>query len=266
MVDNYYIHHLSNEYTLLQIDVQNSLRNYNYLLHNNTQNMTIAIDPTNGAITDIALKHHNWGLHEIWLTHHHNDHIGGVNQLVQNYGCMVMGNAADAQRLPPLNCPINAEQFSWCGLDVSVLQLDGHTIGHIGYHIPALNLLFAGDVIFSLGCGRVFEGTHSQAYQSLQKIAALPPETILCIAHEYTLDNAYFALHVEAENILLHNGGLRNVSLQQRVENVRELRAAKQPTVPSLLELELATNPFLRVDNVEDFTILRQLKDSFQRS
>lgn len=216
---------------------------------------TIAIDPTDGAITDAALKHYGWDLQQIWLTHHHGDHVGGVEWLRLEYGCDVLGNAADAHRLPPLNQLVGSG-FVWNGLQVQVLELDGHTLGHIGYYISALNLLFAGDVIFSMGCGRVFEGTHLQAHQSLQKIANLPPQTLLAIAHEYTLDNAIFAVECEPNND----------ALRKRALDVRALRAAGKPTVPTLLELELATNPFLRASSAAEFKKLRLQKDNFNKS
>jgi hydroxyacylglutathione hydrolase len=256
MNNNYYLHYISSEYTLLQIDVRNALRNYNYVLHNKVNGVTIAIDPTDASITCAALEHHDWKLQQIWLTHHHNDHIGGCAGLMQQYDCDIVGNIADAHRLPPLTHPITISEFTWQGLMVNVLSLDGHTVGHIGYHLPELNLLFAGDVIFSLGCGRIFEGSYTQAWESLQKIASLPPKTMLCIAHEYTLDNANFAVQVDAENVLL----------QQRFKEVQKLRAKLQPTVPTLLELELATNPFLHANNVPLFTQLRLLKDNFNRA
>jgi hydroxyacylglutathione hydrolase len=245
------------DFMLVQIDLRNDLRNYNYILHHKPSKQTIAVDPTDANITMQALKHFGYGLEQIWITHHHHDHIGGIIELEQHYNCDIIGNANDAARIPAISKLLHSgEVFDFADVAIEVLNMDGHTIGHIAYHIPELNLLFAGDTIFSLGCGRVFEGTHAQMWQSLNRIKALPAETLLCISHEYTLDNASFAAYVMPENMMIANC----------LHAIKQKRAKVQPTVPTQLDYELQHNPFLICDNIDDFSRLRTLKDSFRKS
>jgi hydroxyacylglutathione hydrolase len=138
-------------------------------------------------------------------------------------------------------------------LHVDVLAVPGHTLGHIVYFIESIQTLFCGDTLFAMGCGRVFEGTHEQMYHSLNRLAALPAETKVYCTHEYTLSNAKFANHVEPDNI----------AIQERLDRVETMRYLGQCTLPSSIEIELETNPFLRTENVEEFKRLRDLKDQF---
>jgi hydroxyacylglutathione hydrolase len=256
MSDIYYLKQID-DFMLLQIDLKNDLRNYNYILHYALSGETIAVDPTDSTTTIKALNHFGWSLQQIWITHHHYDHVGGNVELAKHYDCSVIGNSYDAARIPAISHFVKPnDAFNFAGVTVEVLNMDGHTVGHIAYHIKELELLFAGDTIFSLGCGRVFEGTHAQMWQSLNRIKALPPQTLLCISHEYTLDNAHFAAHVMS----------KNAAIMECLQAIKQKRALKQPTVPNELQYELKHNPFLIFDNAEDFKHLRLLKDSFKKS
>lgn len=252
--------------TLVTLPVRSD--NYVYLLHDEKSGATALVDA--GATTPIleALKERGWSLSEIWITHHHEDHIEGIEELVAQTGAKVTGAAADAHRLPKLDRQVReGEGFEFAGHPVSVLDVSGHTVGHIAYHVPAADAAFTADSLMTLGCGRLVEGTPAQMWESLGKIAALPDETLICSGHEYTKDNARFALTVDPDN----------PALQERARKVDELRAAGQPTVPRTLAEEKATNPYLRTKDaairallgmqeaadVEVFAEIRHRKDNF---
>ncbi len=191
----------------------------------------------------------------ILLTHHHGDHVGGVGEIVAKTGAKVIGAAADAHRLPPLDLQVRpGDAFDLLGSEVRVLASDGHTRGHVAFHIPDSAILLCGDTLFSLGCGRLLEGTAEEMFASLQAIAALPAETLVCCGHEYTESNARFALTVEPEN----------PTLQERAERVARLRAVSVATVPTTIEMELSTNPFLRAKDVATLARIRAAKDTFR--
>lgn len=211
--------------------------NYVYLLHDTASGATALVDVGEVAPILEALRGRNWHLSEIWLTHHHEDHIEGTAELAAETGARVTGAAADAHRLPKLDRQVRGgESFDFAGHRVEVLDVPGHTVGHVAYHVPDLKAAFTADSLMTLGCGRLFEGTPAQMWASLQKLAALPDETLICSGHEYTLGNARFALSVDPAN----------PALQARVAEVERLRAEGKPTVPRSLGEERATNPFLR--------------------
>lgn len=208
----------------------------------NTQNCWV-VDPGDATPVLDYLKKENLTLEGILLTHHHYDHIDGVADLAKP-GVEVVGFAQDTQRLPSLTKPLVAgDTFELLGARVTVMEVPGHTLGHIVYFIENEQqaLLFSGDTLFAAGCGRMFEGTPEQMQASLQSLANLPPATQVFAAHEYTLSNLKFALLVEPNN----------PALQARMEEATQLREAQQPTLPSTLGLELATNPFLRLNQPE---------------
>lgn len=191
----------------------------------------------------------------ILLTHHHGDHVGGVGEIVAKTGAKVIGAAADAHRLPPLDLQVRpGDAFDLLGSEVRVLASDGHTRGHVAFHIPDSAILLCGDTLFSLGCGRLLEGTAEEMFASLQAIAALPAETLVCCGHEYTESNARFALTVEPEN----------PTLRERAERVARLRAVSVATVPTTIETELSTNPFLRAKDAATLARIRAAKDTFR--
>lgn len=211
--------------------------NYAFLLHSTDTAETALIDAPEAGPVLAALTERAWQLTEIWLTHHHWDHIDGTADLKAATGAKVIGAAMDAHRLPPLNHELNeGETYRFAGNDVHIYDVSGHTVGHIALHVPAARAVFTADSLMALGCGRLFEGTPEQMWASLSKLAALPGDTIVYSGHEYTENNARFALTIETGNS----------QLSARIEEITAKRAKGQPTVPSSLQQELATNPFLR--------------------
>ena len=212
--------------------------NYAYLIHDAETGQTAVIDvPEPGPIL-AALSAHQWRLTDILITHHHDDHISGVETLRTATGAMVLGAAADAHRLPPLDYALTEDASFAIGPEkVRVIDVPGHTLGHIAFHFPKSGYAFTADSLMSGGCGRLFEGTPAQMHASLQKLAALPPDTLICSGHEYTASNLRFAATLEPGN----------PQLISRIERVTDQRAKGLPTVPVTLQTELDTNPFLRV-------------------
>ena len=211
--------------------------NYAFLLHDSESGQTALIDAPETAPIQAALRKRGWSLREIWITHHHGDHVEGVDDLRSAHGCTVVGAAADAHRLPELDMAVSdGDTFSFAGHDVAVMDVSGHTVGHIAFYVPDASAVFTADSLMACGCGRLFEGTADQMWASLSKLAALPPDTLVCSGHEYTAANAKFAQTIEPENS----------ALMSRVRAIAAAREKGEPTVPSSLALEIATNPFLR--------------------
>ena len=210
----------------------------------------LARDPETGAIACVdvpeaapilaALRDRGWQLTDILLTHHHPDHTDGVADLVAATAAKVTGAAADAHRLPPLDHAVRpGDRVKIGAQEGTVIDVSGHTVGHVAFAFPGH--AFTGDSLMALGCGRLFEGTAPMMWASLSRLAALPPDTLICSGHEYTEGNARFALTIEPGN----------PRLVQRAQAVRAARSAGRPTVPSTLAEELATNPFLRASQPE---------------
>jgi len=214
--------------------------NYAYLVHDPASGETAVVDaPEPGPILQ-ALESKGWALTHILLTHHHYDHIDGVPALLEKHAAKVIGAAADAHRLPPLDRAVAEGDTLSIGTEAGqVIDVSGHTVGHIAFHFPDSQVVFTADSLMALGCGRLFEGTAPQMWNSLSKLAALPGNTTVCSGHEYTQSNAKFALTIDPDN----------PALISRVNAVNDARSAGQPTVPSMLSDELATNPFLRASD-----------------
>jgi hydroxyacylglutathione hydrolase len=242
--------------------------NYIYLIHDPVSLETVAIDPALAQPVLDALEKYDWQLTYLWNTHHHSDHIGGNLQLKQKTGCKIIAAQADSARIPGIDVGVNEGDVASLGQHKArVIATPGHTRAHIVYHFAEDNILFCGDTLFVMGCGRLFEGTAEQLWHSLQKLKALPKSTLVYCTHEYTQANGRFALTVEPDN----------QRLQQRMLEVNRLRSIKQPTVPTTIAEELATNPFFREDSValqktlamtnsrpvDIFAKVRRLKDSF---
>ena len=241
-------------YKIHCIDVKNSLQNYIWLLEHLPSHQVVVIDPTKAELVKTYCTEHALILSQIWLTHWHKDHTGGVAGLIQEQNLPVYGPRAELSKIPVISHPLEHEnQFNFHDIEVQVISVPGHTLGHIVYFIDTLDVLFCGDTLFAMGCGRVFEGTYQQMYHSLSRLAALPPRTQVYCTHEYTLSNAQFAKYVEPDNL----------EIQERLEQVKRLRMLGQNTLPSTIELELETNPFLRANSVEEFQQLRMQKDNF---
>ncbi|WP_081535991.1 hydroxyacylglutathione hydrolase [Rhodovulum sp. P5] len=242
--------------------------NYAYLLHDAQTGATAVVDAPDAGPIELALGQHRWKLTDILITHHHHDHIGGVEPLRAAHGARVIGAAADAGRLPKLELAVEEGDTIIVGSETArVLDVSGHTMGHIAYFFPDSAAVFTGDSLMALGCGRLFEGDADTMWASLSKLATLPPQTQVYSGHEYTIANGRFAQSVEPDN----------PALQDRIERVAELRAQGKPTVPARIDEELATNPFLRarlpqvksalgMENRPDsdvFAEIRQRKDRF---
>jgi hydroxyacylglutathione hydrolase len=242
--------------------------NYAFVLHDAFTGQTAVVDVPDHTPILAALKKRDWTLSHILITHHHDDHIGGVDPLRTATGARVFGAAADAHRLPQLDQSLRDGDTLPFGAEmIRVLDVPGHTLGHIAFHLPTSRYAFTADSLMAAGCGRLFEGTPLQMHASLAKLSLLPPETLICSGHEYTASNLRFAASVDPTN----------AALQDRIADTTAARAANRPTVPSRLSLELATNPFLRANTpalretcqmpnataAEVFAELRARKDRF---
>lgn len=213
--------------------------NYVYLLKESGQGRVGVVDPSDAAPVIEALDRLGWTLTDIINTHHHNDHTGGNLELKEKYGCVVTGPLADHDRIAGIDVDVgDGDTFMLGDAEAKVFDTPGHTRGHIAYWFPESKALFCGDTLFALGCGRTFEGTAEQMWTSLGKLRALPDDTSVYCAHEYTQANAKFAVTIESGN----------QALLDYAEKINALRAAGQRTVPSNLGLEKSTNPFLRAD------------------
>lgn len=243
--------------------------NYGLLVHDRKTGATAAVDAPDAADIERQLNTMDWRLSHIFTTHHHGDHVDGNLALKERFACEIVGPRGEADRIPGIDRMVSGgDSFSWAGHEIRVLDCPGHTKGHIAYHMPLEQVVFAGDTLFSLGCGRVFEGTMDEMFGAVSQFKTLPPETRLYCGHEYTQSNARFALSVEPGN----------EALQQRAREVETLRAAGRMTCPSNIGAERAANPFLRTDSpairrnlgmeessdAQVFAELRRRKDGFR--
>lgn len=215
--------------------------NYGVLVHDTASGATAAIDaPEEDAILD-ALEETGWRLTDVFVTHHHYDHVEAVKALKERFGARVVASAYDTAkgRVPVVDRAVEDGEHVFLGAArIDVVAVPGHTLGHVAYHIPSAHALFAGDTLFALGCGRLFEGTPEEMWTSLKKLRALPPETAVYCGHEYTQANARFALTVDPDN----------AELKALAKEIDALRDEGLPTLPTTLAREIATNPFLRAD------------------
>ncbi|MFV3383317.1 hydroxyacylglutathione hydrolase [Pseudomonas sp. NY15354] len=220
---------------MIQIDALPAFSdNYIWLLQDTAKRRCAVVDPGDAAPVQAWLAAHpGWVLEDILITHHHHDHVGGVEALKQATGARVCGPAQE--RIPARELALgDGDQVQVLGLDFEIIAVPGHTLGHIAYY--SAPLLFCGDTLFAAGCGRLFEGTPEQMHQSLSRLAALPAETRVYCTHEYTLSNLRFAKAVEPAN----------PHVTQRFADVTQMRSENRISLPSTIGLELLTNPFLR--------------------
>jgi hydroxyacylglutathione hydrolase len=229
--------------------------NYIWLMHDPTSGETVVVDPAEAAPVLAAAEARGWRITQVWNTHWHPDHTGGNAEVKAATGCTISGPAAEAERIPTLDRLVReGDRVGIGAIEAQVLETPAHTAGHVSYYLPSEQLAFVGDTLFAMGCGRLFEGDAAQMHGNLQRLAQLPPETRIYCAHEYTLSNARFAITVDPDNR----------ALVERVAQVEAQRARGEPTVPTTIGLESATNPFMRASSAQAFSDLRRAKDQFR--
>ena len=227
--------------------------NYSYLIIDENNNACI-VDPSEAKPVIDLVERESINLEYILNTHHHYDHIGGNEELKKRYNSIVVGYNGDAKRIPGIDVLVENNQV-WKGdnFEAKIIHIPGHTTGHISFHFFNEKLIFTGDTLFSLGCGKIFEGTYQEMFESLNKIKSLPEDTKIYCGHEYTLQNSKFCIKHDPEN----------TNLQNKMLEIAEKLEKAQPTIPSTLKDEIECNIFLRAKNVESFSKLRDLKDNF---
>ncbi|MBK5265610.1 MAG: hydroxyacylglutathione hydrolase [Alphaproteobacteria bacterium] len=228
--------------------------NYIWLMHDAGSRETVVVDPAVAQPVLDAAQEQGWTITQIWNTHWHPDHVGGNAQIKAATGCFITGPAAEAAKIPTLDRQVAEGDTVMIGEHSAyVLDTPAHTAGHIAYHMPDEPLIFIGDTLFAMGCGRLFEGTAEQMFSNMQRLAHLDPETQVYCAHEYTQSNGRFALFAEPDN----------EAIRHRMAEVDVARSNGEPTVPTSIALELETNPFMRARDAAELGARRAAKDAF---
>ena len=229
--------------------------NYIWLVHEPESQETMVVDPAEAEPVLREAERRGWRITQIWNTHWHPDHTGGNEAIKQATGALVTGPAAEAPRIPTLDRKVGEGDRVRLGeIEAQVMEVPAHTAGHIAYHFPTEGAAFVGDTLFAMGCGRLFEGTADQMFANMRRLAALPEDTRIYCAHEYTLSNGRYALVAEPDN----------QAIRARMAKVEAARAAGEATVPTTIGEELATNPFMRAASVEQLAERRAAKDAFK--
>ncbi len=229
--------------------------NYIWLVHEPASGETMVVDPAEAAPVLAAADARGWRITQIWNTHWHPDHTGGNAAIKEATGCIITGPAAEAARIPTLDRQVmEGDRVRLGEVEAEVIEVPAHTAGHIAYHFPIEQAAFVGDTLFAMGCGRLFEGTAEQMFANMQRLAALPGETEIYCAHEYTLSNGRYALAAEPEN----------EAIVSRMAEVEAARARGEATVPTTIALERATNPFMRARDAVQLAERRAAKDTFK--
>ena len=228
--------------------------NYSYLIIDNNKQEACVVDPSEAKPIIDYLSGKNINLKYILNTHHHFDHIGGNKDLKKKYNSIVIGFKDDANRIPAVDILLKDNQI-WKGdnFEAKIMHIPGHTTGHISFHFFKEKFIFTGDTLFSLGCGKIFEGTYQDMFNSLEKIKKLPQDTRIYCGHEYTLQNSKFCIKYDPENLNLKK---KIIEIKKKLEN-------NIPTIPSTIKDENECNIFLRAKDIESFSKLRDLKDNF---
>ena len=228
--------------------------NYCYLLVDNQKKIACVIDPSEAKPVIKILEKHNIQLKYILNTHHHFDHVGGNKELKIKYCAKVIGFEGDKNRIPEIDILVKDDQ-TWesDNFSAKIIFIPGHTSGHICFHFYKNKIAFTGDTLFSLGCGRIFEGTHAEMFNSLNRLKKLPKETKVFCGHEYTLQNSKFCIKYDPNNLML----------KEKIKNIKNKLNQKLPTIPSTIKDELECNIFFKAKNIETFSKLRELKDNF---
>ena len=228
--------------------------NYSYLIIDEKNNIACVVDPSESNPIIEYLENHKIKLKFILNTHHHYDHVGGNQKLKEKYGASVVGYRGDKERIPEMDILLK-DQETWMyeNFEAKIIHIPGHTLGHICFYFHKQESIFTGDTLFSLGCGRIFEGTYSQMFDSLMKLKELPQNTKVYCGHEYTKKNSDFCL--------THD--VNNENLKTKIHDIDAKLKSGLPTIPTTIKDELECNIFLRSDNVAAFSKLRDLKDNF---
>ena len=228
--------------------------NYSYLIIDNTEKVACVVDPSEANPIIDYVENNNLKLKYILNTHHHYDHVGGNYKLKKKFNSKIIGFVGDKDRIPEIDILVDDNQI-WKedNFESKIYHIPGHTTGHIAFHFFKEKKIFTGDTLFSLGCGRIFEGTYKQMYNSLNKIKKLPKDTEIYCGHEYTLNNGNFCIENDSKNLLL----------QKKMAHVKERIENNLPSIPTLLADELDCNIFLKAKDLESFSKLRELKDNF---
>ena len=228
--------------------------NYSFLIIDKKNDTACVIDPSEAEPVIEYLENNKIKLKFILNTHHHYDHVGGNQELKKKYDASVIGYRGDKERIPGIDILINdQENWTYQNFEAKIIYIPGHTLGHICFYFYKEESVFTGDTLFSLGCGRIFEGTYSQMFDSLMKLKELPENTKIYCGHEYTKKNSDFCLAYDANN----------ENLKAKINDINIKLKAGLPTIPSTIKDELDCNIFLRSNNVESFSKLRDLKDNF---
>ena len=229
--------------------------NYSWLLFDPETHETGVVDPGEAAPVLAAAAERGWHIGQIWATHWHPDHVGGIAEIKRATGAQVTGPAAEADRIPTLDTLVDeGDVIRLAGHTAAVMRVPGHTQGHVAFHFADDKAIFTGDTLFAMGCGRLFEGSAADMFANMQRYAALPDETVVYCGHEYTQSNGRYALTADPAN----------AAIAARMRDGDAARAAGEATIPTTIGLERSTNPFLRATSSDDLSRLRQGKDSFR--
>ncbi|MBU3076884.1 hydroxyacylglutathione hydrolase [Sphingomonas quercus] len=229
--------------------------NYVWLVHDPASGETVVVDPAEAQPVLAAAAARGWSIGQVWNTHWHSDHTGGNAAIKAATGCLITGPATEAARIPTLDRLVGEGDSVRLGDHVAqVLAVPAHTAGHIAYHLAQDAVIFVGDTLFAMGCGRLFEGTAAEMFANMTRLAALPPETRVYCAHEYTESNGRYAAVAEPDN----------AAIAARLAEVAALRRAGEATVPTTIAAERATNPFMRARDAAELAARRAAKDLFQ--